>query len=502
MTGNIDGNFKITSGSNFTKAFAEELGLTKEERKKLGSVWNQIYEKCGGVHELNNVRTGQEFKFDKNVMNEILSLVNDKLGTNKQLKETKEEGTTTESSPKKTQESTNKDKGVKPHIKTQNHTQQQNVSGAEQKFEKAKAEAEELSDSLKTAIKNNSLEDFASGNYKVHNDIDDYSLDAIAVALKGNSEEVQLLLKDMADSRKINLMKKLDPNFKGVEINDADLINAAKSYTARLEGNASAEKINKAAEKEENRQANIKNFSNAHHIKLNSRTVYNAEQKKLDSAKNEALRFKTALEEARKENDIEDFAGGDNWFSKDIDDFQINGIALALKENTENIKIMLKDMADSRKINLMKKLDPNFKGVEINDTDLIKAAQKFSDKLESDAKAKANSINSVSDTYNSKMKDIANLYYPKNPENVQKKIEFIDNKKVVTVSDGERTITVQFAPGNYRIEKITMDDLSVTYEKGNKRTIKQNNTSIDTNSNFDNLRNYVEEIITKAKLIK
>lgn len=80
--GIFDGKFTVGKGSNFTKALSKELGLSAEQQKELGSVWNQIYDLAGGVEELNNVKEGQEFDLS-GVFDDILKLVHTNLSTKK-----------------------------------------------------------------------------------------------------------------------------------------------------------------------------------------------------------------------------------------------------------------------------------------------------------------------------------------------------------------------------------------------------------------------------------
>ena len=72
-----DGYFKIEEKGTFSKAIVKELGLTKEETKKMASAWGEIFEiaKRENMGNVDLVLVGQEFKFSDAAWKEIKDIV-------------------------------------------------------------------------------------------------------------------------------------------------------------------------------------------------------------------------------------------------------------------------------------------------------------------------------------------------------------------------------------------------------------------------------------------
>lgn len=100
IDGNYDGKVTIKSGQGIIRAIKDELGLTAADCKKLdGSIWTQItaqiaeQNKQGKIYDGGDdlsgasnknfvVHAGDEIQFSKNIWNNIVQIINDKLGTN------------------------------------------------------------------------------------------------------------------------------------------------------------------------------------------------------------------------------------------------------------------------------------------------------------------------------------------------------------------------------------------------------------------------------------
>ena len=272
MTEGIDGKFKIATGSNFTYALANELGLSREERNKLGSVWNKIYQECGGVENLNHVKADQEFVLGEDSMKKILGWVNEKLG--KDLKLTEPEDAQVKEAP------VDEVPAEETPVKEVPAEEQPDVTGSIAKLEQIKSNAEELRAAVEKAIGRDDLEDFAGADNWFRDDIEDFDSEALFYFIKDGEENAQLLLADMSNSRKLKLMKELNPEYKGVKVSNEDLINAAKGYIDKLEGNAGIEKKQAEVAQEADRQQRVEKMRDS--LQVKTENINNTNQIDID----------------------------------------------------------------------------------------------------------------------------------------------------------------------------------------------------------------------------
>lgn len=97
MDNSIDGKFVINKDEGITQGIAKELQLSKEECKKLGSIWNQIINEFDNPENMvisnnNNVianksnnylvHKGAIVEFSKNTWNKIVNIINSALNKN------------------------------------------------------------------------------------------------------------------------------------------------------------------------------------------------------------------------------------------------------------------------------------------------------------------------------------------------------------------------------------------------------------------------------------
>lgn len=100
IDGNYDGKITIQKGQGISQAIRDELGLTQAECNKLGgSIWAKIFEQVEAQNQLGQIYQGgsdlkgptnknfvvnpnQEIEFSKDIWDNIVQLVNDKLGKN------------------------------------------------------------------------------------------------------------------------------------------------------------------------------------------------------------------------------------------------------------------------------------------------------------------------------------------------------------------------------------------------------------------------------------
>ena len=100
IDGNYDGKITIQKGQGISQAIRDELGLTQEECNKLGgSIWTKIFQQVETQNKQGQIYKGgsdlkgptnknfivhpdQVIEFSKEIWNNIVQLVNDKLGKN------------------------------------------------------------------------------------------------------------------------------------------------------------------------------------------------------------------------------------------------------------------------------------------------------------------------------------------------------------------------------------------------------------------------------------
>ena len=136
IDGNYDGKITIKQGQGISQAIRDELGLSQAECNQLGgSIWTQILEQVsmqneqGKIYDGGNdvkgatnknfvVHSGQVIEFSRQIWNNIVQLVNDKLGKNIAKLESPIEGEDAASANIPTQDISNPKKDTNPPVKS------------------------------------------------------------------------------------------------------------------------------------------------------------------------------------------------------------------------------------------------------------------------------------------------------------------------------------------------------------------------------------------------
>ena len=476
----------------------------QEDGKINASIWNEFVKDKGG----------KEIKYSislENAKKSISTYLNRKAGEAKQdLAQTWLEGVQTTNNTKKTKASENASEAVEVKVNSgaekkqtkkeeetnpkANTPKPEECIGALDKYNNIKTNAKELAENIKTAYNNGDLEDFAGGDYSFSKDITSYDKDAIAMLLTEHPNEANLLLGDMSNSRKVKLMKELDPEFKKMTVTNDELIAAAKKQVTSLKIKADVNKTEIDKTKEVQRQNNIKNLTNSFQVK--SDAIKNDKKTALENVKNKAKTLETAVTTAIKENDLEDFATGDYIWDDDIENFGKDELAYYIANGGENAQLLLADMSNSRKVKLMKELDKNFKNSVVTDEALIAAAKKHTQSLTEAAKNETNKINNLTKAYNDNVKTIAEMQFADATKLKKTETTGKDSGKTVTVTYGDKVIVAKFAAHDATdIEEIKIGNLTI--KTGQTISVSQNNTSINIGSK--NIEQIVRQIIQKAK---
>ena len=480
----------------------------QEDGKINASIWNEFVKDKGGKEIKYSISLENAKKSISTYLNRKAGEAKQDLATNwlnnvnKNETETKaaatQNGTRTQgnSNSATTDVSTKADAPVQNSKKpkpeaTKTNTAPASYKGALNEYNTAKTDAEKLKKDLENAITGNTLEDFARGDNSWNKDIEDYNIKAISILLSEDSDNVKLLLGDMSNSRKVKLMKELNPQFKGSKVSDEELITAAKTYSKTLENRAKAEEAEINKQNEALRQTNIKNLGKSFEVKANA--VANTKKRELENAKNKANELEKAVKEAIDKDDLENFATGDYLVSDDIDDFDKDAKAYYLAGDSNNAKLLVADMPNSRKIKLMKEFNPQYTGTTVSDEELIAAAKKHKKGLIDAVTKETSKITNLVGNYNTQVKTIAEMQYADATK--LKKSETRD-RKTVTVTYGDKVITVKYAPNSKTdIEEIKIGNLTI--KTGSTLTVSQNNDKIDIG--FKNIEQIVRQIIQKAK---
>lgn len=352
--GKIDGSFTIKKGQGLSKALVDELGLTKDEVKKIGgSVWNKIFEIAENKDSFKDKKewakddilyVNDKFDFTQDAFKQIVDYINEKIGRKIEIAQGEQgAGNTNSTSPTPVDPPTDEE-----------------IAKADELAKQAKAN-------------NNALK--ADLGYTKPFFLNSITPENLPAMVKDDPEVWVNLQEQLSRAELKDLCEKFVktpqvlPELETIE----DCINFLKAY---VEANPAQEITDeqRVAREQANAQA-----------KLEQAKATDKERLAVTVAKgytNKELLFNQNVNYADElNNDIAEYINNNKAvMAKSLLNAKSRKIvAFAFAANEDNARAVIAEMGKTERVNLMKKLDATFTGNDVEAEQIIQKAKEIKD---------------------------------------------------------------------------------------------------------------------------